>query len=153
MSQRLPLDILVEQLTMLLRELTLTGGLLFDALQRPVEALQIGRAPKVLDLEERVREARELSQVLREILTESQGPLLQLTEDFKNQQLNKLAEEIPALQQEFSFWGSFADRAEALLKKVDLIRQADQITALGKAPIEESWNEVKTMAMGRMESR
>jgi hypothetical protein len=143
------LEAALDQLRLLLKEIAFTGDLLYQGLVAPLLALQAGRAPRTLELEAKLAEYRSLLGALQEIETEAMPLLSQLQQgraqwkseakiDGKN-----FGELLEATQEEFAHWKQYSQRVGVLLKRLTLIAHEEKITALGKAPILDAWEEVK----------
>ena len=144
---RLSLDQVAADLAMLSHELTQNGQLLFVSLEKPMNSLKAGRSPRALDLFTTVEKSAALRTSLAEILDEFQSRSL----EFKSYQSEwkdpDFATQIQALEAEFRFWKAFHDRCQILLKKLQLISELENLSALGRAPIQDAWEEVRSLAM------
>jgi hypothetical protein len=147
MSPRPTLEQVAEQIAMLNAELTTVGRLLYEGLERPMQSLKSGRSPRALGLSQSVAASSELYRTLAEVLAELKSCAI----DFR-----RYAEELrdPILQQqsqgldaEFGFWQSFSERCQILLKKLTLIEDLEKLSALGRAPIQDAWEEVVALAV------
>ena len=142
-----PLAQLSEELSLLLEELGITSGLLFESLVEPITALRSGRSPHSIELEEKLAPSQQYLLVLQEILPEFDRAIAQL--DQKSDGLEgatNLSKEITQLKKEASFYRQFQGTAEGLLKKLSLIAEEGRLSNLGKLPIEDAWEEMEQMA-------
>jgi hypothetical protein len=146
---RLPLDELALQITMLCQECAFSGRLLYAALAKPMEALKTGRAPRALNLTGLIEDSEASAEALRESQTELKSLAPQF-ESYANElgDANLLAQ-VPAFQQECRFWESFLERSRALSKKLTLIAELEKLSPLGRAPIQDAWEEVQMLAEPR----
>lgn len=146
---RLPLDELLLQISMLCQECVFSGRMLYAALAKPMEALKSGRAPRALNLTAMLEESDGSDVALRE----SHGELKLLAPDLESyaKELGdaELLSQVPAFQQECRFWESFLERSNILRNKLKLISELEKLSPLGRAPIQDAWDEVKMLAEPR----
>jgi len=143
---RLPLDELASQIAMLCQECAFSGRLLYSSLAKPMEALRSGRAPRSLDLLALLEESEASAEALRE----SHGELKSLAPQFEAyaHELRdaELLAQVPAFEQECRFWESFLERSRILRNKLKLIAELERLSPLGRAPIQDAWDEMQMLA-------
>ncbi|KAB2835647.1 hypothetical protein F9K50_12650 [bacterium] len=144
--QRPPLDQVAAEIALLSRELSFTGTLLYEGLEKPMNALKAGRAPRALGLADQVKEAESLRGSAAEIL----GELRLKSADFAQYGRDFSAPDFPELlhmaERECAFWQAFCERSQILLKKLALIADLEKLSPLGRAPIQDAWDEVRALA-------
>ena len=143
---RLPLDELALQISMLCQECAFSGRLLYAALAKPMEALKSGRAPRALNMTVLLEDSDASAETLRESYSELQALAPQFESYAKELGDANLLAQVPAFQQECRFWGSFLERSALLSKKLKLIAELEKLTPLGRAPIQDAWEEVQMLA-------
>lgn len=142
-----PLAELTEELSLLLEEMGITSGLLFESLVDPMTALRSGRSPQAIELEEKLVQPQQYFLVLQEVLPEFDGAIAQLRQKTKGLEGgSELLGEISNLEKEAAFYRQFQETAETLLKKLSLIAEEGRLSNLGKLPIEDAWEEMEQMA-------
>ncbi|HEX5034663.1 MAG TPA: hypothetical protein VFW62_09300 [bacterium] len=148
-NPRLPLDELANQIAMLCQECAFSGRLLYAALAKPMEALKSGRAPRALNLSALLEDSETSAQALRESHTELKSLAPQLEAYAKQLGDPALLDQVPAFLQECGFWESFLERSRILSNKLKLIADLEKLSPLGRAPIQDAWDEVQMLAEPR----
>lgn len=143
---RLPLDELANQITMLCRECAFSGRLLYSALAKPMEALKSGRAPRALNLSALLDESEASAEALRESHGELKALAPQLEDYAKELNDPALLAQVPAFRLECGFWENFLERSRILSNKLKLIAELEKLSPLGRAPIQDAWEEVQMLA-------
>jgi len=147
MNPRPTLDQVAEQIAMLNSELTTIGRLLFEGLERPMQSLKSGRSPRALGLSHSVAESSELHRTLGEVLAELKSCSIDFRRYAEELQDSVLKQQSQGLETEFGFWQGFSERCQILLKKLTLIEDLEKLSALGRAPIQDAWEEVVALAV------
>jgi len=152
MEKLTKLEEVVEQIDLLLKELSITGGLLYQQLEGPMKSLTSGRSPQALDLASLIIEPRDNHGALGEILLELElqlkefSRLVQSLDPSSSPTPNDLLGELKQLQKEMEFWRQFQDTFKILLNRLKLISQEENLSSLGKMPLEDAWQEIQNMA-------
>lgn len=141
------LDQIAVDLAMTSHALTQTGRLLYESLEKPMNSLKAGRSPRALALSETVEKALVLRGSLAEILNDFQLRSLEFKSHESEWKDPNFAVQMQAVEREFQFWKSFHDRSQILLKKLQLIADLENLSALGRAPIQDAWDEMRILAM------
>lgn len=157
MPARLPLDQLVNQIDLLIKELAMTGRWLLVGLEGPMQTLKSGRSPRAIALAEHLGEPEGMLVLLDEILQDLQGLFPELRRYYmewhgknpNSPDVQQLEKQLPDIEKEWGFWKSFADRSRALLKKLRLISEEEKLSPLARAPLQDAWEEVAVLARGR----
>jgi len=148
MNSNDPIAVLTEEITLLLEELGITSGLLYESLISPMTALRSGRSPQSISLEEKLAEPQQYFLILQEVLPEFGAALTQLRQKTKGHQGESgMLGEIPNLEKEVSFYRQFQETAGTLLQKLLLIAEEGRLSNLGRMPIEDAWEEIEQMAL------
>lgn len=132
----------------------MSGRWLYGELSTLMDLLKSGRSPRSLDLGSKLEAAESLLMVLDQVLTEWGGYLPEL-----KQRVTQLVGEnpgdaapleksLPEIEREFAFWLAFGDRSRALLKKFRLIAEEEKLSSLGRAPLQDVWEDISRMAIG-----
>ncbi len=144
---RTPLDQVVEGIALLSRELNFTGRMLYEGLERPMQALRSGRAPRALGLALTLEELEPLRRTCFEILDEFRQNLAELSAYHAELGGSALGEPLQMAEGEYRYWRTFAERAQILLKKLTLIADLEKLSPLGRNPLQDAWEEVRALAM------
>ncbi|MCE9625635.1 MAG: hypothetical protein K8R69_09335 [Deltaproteobacteria bacterium] len=146
------LDQVAVDLALTSHALTQTGRLLFESLEKPMNSLKAGRSPRALALSETVEKAGALRGTLAEILNDFQSRGLEFKSYESEWKDPNFAVQMQALEGELRFWTAFHDRSQILLKKLQLIAELENLSALGRAPIQDAWDEMRALAMAESSS-
>jgi len=151
METKPTLEQAAEKIALLLDELSITAVLFCDSLQPLRTEIKSGRSPQALQWEERLKEPVVLFSAFQEIhrdfakgLGELEGLLQAVGIGEKSD--SPLFEEYTATQKESAMWKQFEVTAQSLLKRLQLVGQAPQLSSLGKMPLEEDWQDLETLA-------
>jgi len=132
------IEVLTEELVFLFQELSITAGLLLQALRPSIQGLLGGRSPQGLKLEDHL-------EIPTEYLNSMKGIQKEIQKDLKNFPIPEFRDKT---EQEYDFWTQYLETAEGLLKKLSLLALESKITSLGKMPIEDAWRDLERMAQG-----
>lgn len=160
MTELKTLEELGEEITFLLNELTISSDLLVNSLELIMSGLKSGLSLQSLELEEKLMEPQQYSDVVAEVLKEyekSLGDFIKVADGIQSHQPENdfpsgLLGEIPSLKTELNFWGTFLKQVDALLNRLNLILEDGQLTPLGRGPIEDAWEEIVGLVSGRLNS-
>ena len=146
-SQPSPLKQVAEEIALLSRELSYTGGLIFACLEKPMESLKAGRAPRTLGLSVPIQQAEELNRSALEILDELRAKSADFGLHAQKISPAPFGELIRSTEHECAFWQAFCQRSQILLKKLALIAELEKLSPLGRTPILDAWEEVRALAI------
>jgi len=141
------LDQVVTSIALLSRELNFTGRMIFEGLDKPMQSLKSGRAPRALGIAQVLSDLDPWRQSLFEVLQElgkSVGDLAAYQKQFGQETLGEPAQ---AAESEFRYWQAYSDRVQILLKKLTLIADLEKLSPLGRAPLQDAWEEVQALAL------
>jgi hypothetical protein len=141
------LEQVVAGIALLSCELNFTGRMIFEGLDKPMQSLKSGRAPRALGIAQVLSDLDPLRQSLLEILQElgkSVGALATYRQQFGQE---TLGEPTQAAESEFRYWQAYSDRVQILLKKLTLIAELEKLSPLGRAPLQDAWDEVQALAL------
>jgi len=137
------LEELLESLAFLLEELPILAGLCFSGLEEIMADLTTGRSPQSLKLGERLESPLALSDSFSAAREEGRA----LLEEFlKLPVAQSLPEELETWKAELDSWREWQEQVSALLKKLQLLSDQGQLTALGRMPLEDLWEEIQSLA-------
>lgn len=145
--QPLPLDEVAAQIALLSQELSFLGRLILETLGKPMNSLKAGRAPRSLGLVDLIAETEALRASAGEIVQELRGRSAELAQYGRQLQDPKFPDQVRAAEGECAFWQAFCDRSQILLKKLTLIAELEKLSPLGRAPIQDAWEEVSALAL------
>ena len=128
------------------QELQCTGRLLYEALEKPMNALKTGRAPRSLGLADPLSEAESLRCSAAEILVELRLKAAAFSQSARDYAEASFPELVRTAELECAFWQAFFDRSHILLKKLALIAELEKLSPVGRAPILDAWDEVRALA-------
>jgi len=154
MPPSLGLEQIVDQITLDNHEAAMSGRWLFGELSSLMDLLKSGRSPRSLDLGYKLEPAENWLLVLDQILTEWSAYLPALKEKVAMLigehpgEAAPLEKSIPEIEREFAFWLAFGERSRALLKKLRLISDEEKLSSLGRAPLQDVWEDISRMAIG-----
>jgi len=154
MSPAISLEELAERTIFLLQEMSITSGVLYDSLLPLMEGIRSGRSPQSLEFEQLLISPREYLGALQEIFSEFEQSLArfnQVNQEIRGSEKQPkepggLLGKIPQLKSEQIFYREFQEMTSGLIKKLILIQNEDRLSALGKMPLEDAWEEVEAMA-------
>lgn len=143
------LEQVVSDIALLSGELNFLGRMIFEGLDKPMQSLKSGRAPRALGISEVLGEVDPLRQSLFEILQDLGKSVAELA--YYRQQYGEaaLGEPTKAAELELRYWQAYGDRVQILLKKLTLIADLEKLSPLGRAPLQDAWDEVQALAVRR----
>ncbi len=144
---RSSLEQVVSGIALLSRELNFLGRMIFEGLDKPMQSLKTGRAPRALGIAQVLEEVDPLRQALFDILQELAKSVAEFAAYRQQYGEAALGEPAKAAEMELRYWQAYGDRVQILLKKLALIADLEKLSPLGRAPLQDAWDEVQVLAV------
>ncbi len=145
----LNLETCAETTAFLLEELNILAGICFTGLQNVMKDLSSGRSPQSLDLESRLLEIQGHLDAFTQAWQETDTALDQMEKIAQGMAVTSpegLLGEMPGWEQEHLVWQEWHHQVIALMKKLHLIAPQSQLSALGRLPLDDLWEEIQGLA-------
>lgn len=126
-----------------MEELSILAGLWFADLEKIMNDLGPGRSPQAIGLRDRLETLKEVSDAFESARLDTQSAL-QVLQKFSSHP--EIAQAIAGWQQEQNFWQDWQDQISALQKKLQLVADQSQLTSLGRMPLEDLWEEIRSIS-------
>lgn len=142
-SPNLDLEESLEATAFSMEELSILAGLWFADLEKIMNDLGPGRSPQAIGLGDRLEALQELSDAFESARLDAENALQGLKKFSSHQEV---LQAMTGWEQEHQFWQGWQDQMVALQKKLNLISDQSQLTSLGRLPLEDLWEEIRSIS-------